>query len=172
MEPDQDLAAGADEGQCLIPLAGADSADDVDARNHRAIVVGRPADESEEAAGRKSDDALLASDPLLGGNFAKADPVLDLALAPGELHHRRIRGKAVRPLKRVHGAPPTVGTRGFGRSGRLASSPLVEPVRDLWRQFTKHGASTFAISEGCVRQNPKDSVLGKLEGARFDLIGQ
>ena len=66
VEPKQDVAARTDEGQRLIALARANGADDVDARDHRAIVVGGPADEGEEAAGRKADDAFLSADPLFG----------------------------------------------------------------------------------------------------------
>src|SRR5213594_2371753 len=43
----QDVAAGANEGQCLIGFAAIDRAHDVDARDDRAEIVGGPAHEGE-----------------------------------------------------------------------------------------------------------------------------
>ena len=64
VEPKQDVAARADEGQRLERLAAADGAHDVDARDDRAMVPGRPADEGEDGFGSEADDAAAAVDDL------------------------------------------------------------------------------------------------------------
>ena len=80
----KDVAAGADEWQGRERFAWRNRADDVDARDDGAEVVRRPADEGEDAAGCKADDASAAIEDLLGGDFAEPDPVLDPLLEPGE----------------------------------------------------------------------------------------
>ena len=77
-------AAGPDERQGLIALAGGDGAHDVDARDDGAVVVGRPADEGEDAARREADDAAVAVEDLLSDLPAEAYPVLDALLVPGQ----------------------------------------------------------------------------------------
>jgi hypothetical protein len=52
----QDFAAWAHEGQRLVRFARLDRAHDVDARDDRAEVVGRPSDEGEYCVGPERDD--------------------------------------------------------------------------------------------------------------------
>ncbi len=61
----QDLCAWPHKRQCLIALADGDSADDIDARDDGAEVVGCPAHEGEDAARREADDAAVAVEDLL-----------------------------------------------------------------------------------------------------------
>ena len=75
---------GRTKGSGRERFAGRNRAHDVDARDDGAEVVRRPANEGENAAGRKADDAPAAIEDFLGGDLAEPDPVLDPLLEPGE----------------------------------------------------------------------------------------
>lgn len=64
----QNLAAGAHERQGLERLAPSDRAHDVDARDDRAVLVGGPADEGEDAVRREAGDAAVAVEDLAVAN--------------------------------------------------------------------------------------------------------
>src|SRR5579883_2306045 len=86
--PQQDLAAGTDEGQRLIGFARRDRAHDVDARIDSPEVARGPADESEDRVRREAEDTAAAIDDRLAGIAAEPDPVLDALLEPGQLDGR------------------------------------------------------------------------------------
>lgn len=67
----QDLSTWPYERQRLIAFAGGDRADDIDARDDGAEVVGRPTDEGEDAAGGEADDAAVTIENLLPGVTAE-----------------------------------------------------------------------------------------------------
>lgn len=64
LDPEQDFAARSHEGERLIRAAGRNGAQDVDARDDRAVVVGRPADEAEYRIGSERNDATGAVEDL------------------------------------------------------------------------------------------------------------
>src|SRR5260370_982914 len=105
----QTLAAGAHIGHRRVALAGRDRAQDIDARYDGAVVVRGPADEREDAARRKRNDAPLTVDDVLLGDPAEADPVLDAVLDPHELDMREL----------AHAVPP--GWSGNSRASRSRS---------------------------------------------------
>ena len=76
----QDLAAGPHEGQRLIGLVRLHGAHDVDARDDRAEVVRRPADEGEDRARPEREDAPPPVDDGFRRQPTEANPVLDLLL--------------------------------------------------------------------------------------------
>lgn len=80
----QNLTAGAHEWQSLERLASADGAQNVDARQDGAIVIGCPANECEDGFRRERDDAAATVENLLTRWFAKPNPVFDLLLDPGQ----------------------------------------------------------------------------------------
>src|SRR5699024_10506996 len=82
----QDFAAWTDEGQRLIGLARRNRAQDVEARNDRAVVVRRPADEREHRAGTERNDTTVAVEELRTSRMAEPDPVFGPAFQPGQLH--------------------------------------------------------------------------------------
>ena len=95
IDAQQNLAAGTNVGHGLIGLRGGDGAHDVDARDDGPEVVGRPPNESEDAAGAEADDAPVTAEDLLFDMLAEADPVLDLLLNPGQFD----MGERVRPAE-------------------------------------------------------------------------
>src|SRR5579875_3066234 len=72
----QNLAAGANEGQRLIAFTAVDRAHDVDARDDRAEIVGGPAHECEDAVRREAEHAAPTIEDRLASVAAEADPVL------------------------------------------------------------------------------------------------
>ena len=92
----QDLASGAHVGNAGERFAGVDRAKDVDARDHRAEVVGRPPHEGEQAPRREREHASATVQDVLFGMAAEADPALDPPLDPEQLHLGERAG---------HGAP-------------------------------------------------------------------
>src|SRR5579883_948423 len=90
-DPQQNLAAWTDERQRLIRFAAADRAHDVDARDDRAEIVGRPAHEGEDVARREAQHAAATIEDRLAGVAAEADPVLDASFKPGQLDVRQER---------------------------------------------------------------------------------
>ena len=101
----QDVAARTHEGQRLIRLAGLDGAHNVDSRDDRAEVVGRPTDEGEDAARRKGEDATTAIEDLFARFAAEPDPVLDALLYPGQFDV----SEHVGALRDRHGAAAHAG---------------------------------------------------------------
>ena len=83
-ETQQAFPAWTDERHGRVTLAGPNGAQNVDARDHRAVVVGCPANEGKDAAWRKRDNALLPIDDALLRNAAEADPVLDTLFDPSQ----------------------------------------------------------------------------------------
>jgi hypothetical protein len=65
VDTQQDLAARTNEGHGLVRFATPDSAQDVEPRDDGAVIVGGPADEGEDAFGRKTDQTAAAVDDLL-----------------------------------------------------------------------------------------------------------
>ena len=90
VDAQKNLAAGTDERQRRIGFARRYRARDVDARDDRPEVVGRPAHEGEDGAGREADDALPAVEDRLVSDAAETDPVLDSLLEPGQLDTSKI----------------------------------------------------------------------------------
>ena len=84
VDPQEDVATRPDEGQRLERLAAADGAHDVDARDDRAMLARRPADEGEDAVGREADDAAATIEDLFIALAPEPDPVLDLAFLEGQ----------------------------------------------------------------------------------------
>jgi hypothetical protein len=84
-DAEQDFAPGADEGQGGTGLARSDCAQDVDAGDHRAKVVRRPADEREDAPGGEADDTGAAGENLFFRNPIEANPVFNPLFEPGQL---------------------------------------------------------------------------------------
>ncbi len=78
----QDVAAGTDKGQCLEGFRRNGGAQDVDARNNGSEVVGGPADEGENAAGKEADDPPPAVEDLFLDEIAEANPMFDFLLDP------------------------------------------------------------------------------------------
>src|SRR6516165_12119509 len=79
------LAAGAHVRDGGAALAWRDGSQDIDARQDGSVVVGRPADESEDAVRCKRNDAVLAVEDALLRSTAEADPILDPPFDPLEL---------------------------------------------------------------------------------------
>src|SRR5690606_4351079 len=96
VEPQEDVAARPNEGQRLERLAAADGAHDVDARDDRAMLARRPADEGEDAVGREADDAAAAVEDLFVALAPEPDPVLNLALLESQLDQGGERRWSVR----------------------------------------------------------------------------
>src|SRR5690606_22563402 len=86
----QDFAAWTDEGQRLIGLARRNRAQDVEARNDRAVVVRRPADERKHRAGMEEYNTPVAIEDLLTSRMAESDPVFGLAFHPGQVRAGQI----------------------------------------------------------------------------------
>lgn len=84
-DPQEDVAAGAHVGNGRARRTGRYGAQDVDAGHDGAEVVGRPADEGKDAAGREGEDAPAAIENLFRCRPAEADPVLDVLLKPQKL---------------------------------------------------------------------------------------
>src|SRR5579884_971590 len=130
----QDFAARADEGQRLIGFAAVDRAHDVDARDDRAEVVGGPADECEDVARRKAQNAAAAIEDRLAAVMAEADPVLDASFEPGQLDVgvqrsgvRTRRGPSVEIGS--HGRSPSVS----GNSRASRSRSMSATVMPRWK---------------------------------------
>src|SRR5688500_8195725 len=85
---EQDVAAGAHEGQGRERLSTLARAHYVDARRHRAIVVGGPTDKGEGADRRKADDAAMAIEHLLVILPAEPYPVFDALFPPCQFDQR------------------------------------------------------------------------------------
>ena len=85
----QPRAARPDERQRLAGSAVVDRAHDVDARDERAEIIGRPAHEGEDAVRRKAQDAAAAIDNRLARLVAEADPTFDAAFDPSQLDPRQ-----------------------------------------------------------------------------------
>src|SRR5712692_4165557 len=83
--PQQTLPAGSDKADRRTGLASTNGAQDVDTRDDGAKIVGRPADESEDAARREGNDTALPVDDLLGGHPAEAYPALETLLDPDQI---------------------------------------------------------------------------------------
>src|SRR5690606_3173205 len=101
----------------LIGGAGFDGAHDVDARDDGAVVVGRPSHEGEDGAGAEGDDAPPAVDDPLTGLAAKADPVFDPLLDPGQFD----MGERIEAVGGRHRAAANAGGRGAGHKGSPSS---------------------------------------------------
>lgn len=79
-EPEQDLAAGSHAGHRRDRLISANRAENVDPGDDRPVLVRRPADEGEDASGRKGNDSPAAVDDALLRDSAESDPALDSSL--------------------------------------------------------------------------------------------
>src|SRR5260370_29682126 len=108
------LPTGAHIRHRRVALAGRDRAQDVDARYDGSIVVRGPADEGDDAARHKRDDAPLTIDDVLLGDPTEADPVLDAVLDPHELDMREF----------AHAVPP-----GLSGNSRVSTSHSVPAPR-------------------------------------------
>lgn len=84
-ETQKALSAGTNEGNGRVTLARPNGAQNIDARDDGAVVVGCPANEGKDAAWRERDNAPLLIDDGLPRNAAEADPVLDTLLDPSQL---------------------------------------------------------------------------------------
>lgn len=80
---EQDIAARFDVRHACKRRAGHGCLHDHYAGMNRAVSVGLPVDKCEYGAGPEGHYAFLAIDKALGGNAAKADPLLALRLDPG-----------------------------------------------------------------------------------------
>ena len=132
----QNVAAGTHEGQRLIGFARRDRAHDVDARDDRAEVVGRPTDKGEDAMGREADDAPAPVENLFLDVLAEPNPVFDLLLNPGQFD----AGQTV-----DRGAPPARGASEERRSWRVSFGW----GKFAGEQFAQHvGDSHAALERG------------------------
>jgi len=104
----KNLAAGTDEWQRRGWFARRSGAHNVDPRNDGAKIVRRPADEREDAAGRKAYDAPLPVDDLIVGEVTEANPALNLLFDPGQLNMGKPGCRVGRRLALYvsHDAPP------------------------------------------------------------------
>src|SRR6267154_5686586 len=80
--PQQTLPSGSDKADRRTGFARTNGAQDVDTRDDGAIIIRRPADESEDVARREGNGAATGIDDLLGGDPAEAYPALDALLDP------------------------------------------------------------------------------------------
>src|SRR5271170_4063329 len=85
-----------------VAFAGCCRAQDVDPRQHGAVVVGGPAHEGEDAARRERNDTQVAVDHVFLVGPAEPDPVFDALLDPHELD----MGEFGRRFGREQGAEP------------------------------------------------------------------
>src|SRR5580700_5399051 len=88
IDAQKNLAAGTYERQGRIGFARYYRTRDVDPRDDRPEIVGRPAYESEDGAGREAHDSPPAVDNCFFGDAPEADPVLDALFEPGQLDAR------------------------------------------------------------------------------------
>src|SRR3984893_17846784 len=117
--PQQTPPAGSDKADRRTGFARTNGAQDVDTRDDGAIIIRRPADESEDVARREGNDTAMPVDDLLGGDTAEAYPALDALLDPDQINiseHVRHDGD--------HDAAPSAGTAPSGIS-RSMSAPVV-----------------------------------------------
>src|SRR5579883_1954187 len=133
-DPQQNLAAGANEGQRLIAFTAVDRAHDVDARDDRAEIVGGPAHECEDAVRREAEHAAPTIEDRLASVAAEADPVLDASFEPGQLDVRQQRsGVGPRRAARVgigfHERSPSAS----GNSRANRSRSMSATVTPRWK---------------------------------------
>src|SRR4051794_38780930 len=81
-QPEQAFSAWPNVRHGRVTLPGPCRAQDVDARDDGAVVVGGPTDERKDAVRRKRDEAPLTVEDVLLCGAAEADPVLDTLLDP------------------------------------------------------------------------------------------
>jgi hypothetical protein len=90
---EQDFAARPYTWHCRDWLSRLRSTQNVNSGDDRAMLIRRPADEGEDAFGRKRNDAPAAVDDAFLRDFPESDPALDASLLPiefnlGEIVHR------------------------------------------------------------------------------------
>jgi len=100
-ETQEALPAGTYEGNGRVTLPVPNGAQNIDARDDGAVVVGYPANESKDTGWRERDDAPLPIDDVLLCNSAEANPVLDALLDEGQLD---MSESAIRLIQRGTGA--------------------------------------------------------------------
>jgi hypothetical protein len=126
--PQQTLPAGADKADRRTGLARTNGAQDVDARDDGAKIVGRPADESEDAARREGNDTAMPVDDLLGGDAAEAYPALKTLLDPDQIDASVCVGR-----HGGHDAAPSLGDAcsGISRSVPATLTPCWKATKSM-----------------------------------------
>ena len=98
-EPQQDVAAWPDVRYGRAGSPGRDRPDDVDARDHRAVVVRHPAHERECVVRRERKNAPVPIEDLLLGSMTKANPVFDAFFQPQQFDMCEVAHSAAPPLE-------------------------------------------------------------------------
>lgn len=121
-EPQQDVASRPHVGNGSARRTSRDRAQDIDTRHDGAEVVGGPADERKDVAGREGENTPSAIQYLLCCRSAETDPVLDMLFEPQELYVREV-AHATSPTS-FGGARmncPRPGRRAFHSCGQVRS---------------------------------------------------
>ena len=100
-ETQQAFSAWAHEGHGRVTLAGPNGAQNVDPRDHSAVVVGCTTNDGKDAARREGDDASLPIDDAFVCNSTEADPVLDALLEEDQLDMSEFIMRLLRCRRRV-----------------------------------------------------------------------
>src|SRR5712691_920011 len=111
----QAFSARSHVGHGRVARAGSHGAQDVDARDDGAVVVGSPADKRKDAAWRERDEAPLAVEDVLLCGATEADPVLDALLDPHELDMSEV----------AHAVPPALSGNSRDRRSRSISATVI-----------------------------------------------
>ena len=98
-ETQQALPAGTNKRHGRVALARTNGAQDVDPRNYRAVVVGCPTNEGEDASWPEGDDAALLINDAFLRNWAEADPVLDAFFDESQFNMRKFAVRLARCRK-------------------------------------------------------------------------
>jgi hypothetical protein len=89
-EAQESFSARAHIRDCRATFAWSHRSQNVDARNGRAVVIGGPADEREDATRDERNDAPVAVENRFLSDPAEPDPVLNALLEPEQLDLRKI----------------------------------------------------------------------------------
>ncbi len=84
-EPQQTFAAGTNIADGRAGFARRDGTQNIDPRNDRAEIIRGPTHETEDAARREADGALVAIDDAFGRGAAEAYPALEMLLDPDQI---------------------------------------------------------------------------------------
>ena len=87
---EQQVAAGPDKGRGLKGGAPFHGAYDGEAGDDRAVIIGGPADKTERAAGRETQQAAAFVEHAVGDRPAKPDPVFDALFDEGQFDRGQV----------------------------------------------------------------------------------